>query len=401
MLIRLGRLPRSPREVPPAIRPSRTSWPSDDIRVPDALRRVPGIERDPQAEDAAYQAAPLHDFEHVFRGAAVWGFSNQWKALLPMAPRMFGGIRRGHELVKRAAENARSREARSKELNPEQLDQTLRDVAREAGISAIGVARYDERYWFEEFRSKVVGDRVIVVIFEQAWAATQEVPNYHYQGAEFVAYGELYERACELAEVLIQHGYKVAMPDNPSGGHGINIHFAIEAGLGQLGMNGQLLTPHAGSRLRMMTLNTDAPLPFGAPVDFGITGLCEECGVCARNCPSGAIRRRAAMHRGVYKWKINTERCIPVVSQADGCAACMRVCPVQKYGLQPVLDHFDETGEVLGKGTEELEAYEWPLDGQIYGVDDRPRLSRTFMKPKALEGFDPAAQTPPREDAPR
>ena len=378
-----------------AIRLPLEPWPAAQVRVPPDLLRTPGIERDRAAEDAAFAASPIHDFERVFEEAAIWGFSNQWKALLPAAPRMFGGVRRGHERVARARRRPGKRVS-----DPAQLDRLIREAARQAGLSAIGVAPYDERYWFEQDRPHVVGDRVVVLILEQAWEATQQIPNYHFETGEFVAYGELHERTCRVAEALLKHGYKVAVPGNPSGGQGINIHFAVEAGLGQLGLNGQLLTPLAGSRLRMMTINTDAPLPFGAPVDFGVTGLCEQCGVCARNCPSGAIRLRAAMHRGVRKWKISTERCLPVVSQADGCAVCMRVCPVQKYGLQTVLDHYAETGEVLGKGTDELEAYQWPLDGKVYPAGERPRLTKSFMNPPPLREFDSSEQTPGRAGAP-
>ena len=394
-LLKLGRLPRPPWPLPRAIRPPLQTWPQVSVRVPPDLLRTAGIERDSAAEDAAFAASPIHDFEHVFEDAAIWGFSNQWKALLPTAPRMFGGIRRGHQRVARAMRRPAQR------LNdPSAADRLVREAARKAGLSAIGVAPYDERYWFEQDRQKVVGDRVVVLILEQPWEATQQIPNFHFEKSEFIAYGEVHERACRVAEALVAHGYKVAVPGNPSGGQGINIHFAVQAGLGQLGLNGQLLTPVAGSRLRMMTINTDAPLTFGSPVDYGITGLCEQCGVCARNCPSGAIRLRAAMHRGVQKWKISTERCLPVVSQADGCAICMRVCPVQKYGLQRVLDHYATTGEVLGKGTEELEAYQWPLDGKTYAAGERPRLTKSFMDPPQLRGFDPSRQTPGRGHEP-
>ena len=36
----------------------------------------------------------------------------------------------------------------------------------------------------------------------------------------------------------------------------------------------------------------------------------------------------------------------------------MKVCPIQKYGLPEVMEHYIETGEVLGKGTPNLENYE-------------------------------------------
>ena len=41
-----------------------------------------------------------------------------------------------------------------------------------------------------------------------------------------------------------------------------------------------------------------------------------------------------------------------------GCGICMKVCPIQKFGLQAVMEHYIETGgEILGKGTHQLEGY--------------------------------------------
>src|SRR5262249_25109933 len=133
--------------------------------------------------------------------------------------------------------------------------------------------------------------------------------------------------------------------------------YAVEAGLGQMGANGQLLTPLVGSRCTLMSISTNAPLARDYPVDYGINGLCERCQVCVRRCPRRALPKVRVNWRGVTKYKLITERCLPMVSRYDGCSVCLKVCPVQKFGLKAVLDHYRETGEVLGKGTEELEGY--------------------------------------------
>ena len=35
----------------------------------------------------------------------------------------------------------------------------------------------------------------------------------------------------------------------------------------------------------------------------------------------------------------------------------MKVCPIQRYGMKPVMEYYVETGKILGKGTENLEGY--------------------------------------------
>lgn len=126
------------------------------------------------------------------------------------------------------------------------------------------------------------------------------------------------------------------------------------------------------------TISTNAPLMFGEPVDYGITKICDECRICALRCPPGAIPARRRMYRGVEKAKIDPRRCAPVVASAQGCAVCTKVCPIQKFGLAAVHDHWEKTGKILGKGTDDLEGY-W-FDGVYYGADRRPRLDKTWFE---------------------
>jgi len=94
---------------------------------------------------------------------------------------------------------------------------------------------------------------------------------------------------------------------------------AVAAGLGRLGLNGQLLAPHGGSRVRLNVLTTNAPLLHDEPKDSGIDGVCDRCKICVRQCPVGAITSVRKEHRGITKANINTERCLPLMMQSSGC----------------------------------------------------------------------------------
>ena len=63
----------------------------------------------------------------------------------------------------------------------------------------------------------------------------------------------------------------------------------VAAGLGQLGANGQLLTPHAGARCRLQIITTDAPVTFDEPVDYGFHAFCQVCQVCVNRCPGRRV----------------------------------------------------------------------------------------------------------------
>ena len=137
----------------------------------------------------------------------------------------------------------------------------------------------------------------------------------------------------------------------------------VEAGLGQLGVNGQLLSPRFGSRARLQIILTDAKVTHDKPVDYGIHKFCALCQVCVMRCPGRALDGQKLWYRGIEKNKLNFARCRPVMARYSGCGVCMKVCPVQKYGMKPVMEHYIETGEVLGKGTDNLEGYTLPDKG--------------------------------------
>ncbi|WP_373290035.1 4Fe-4S dicluster domain-containing protein [Longimycelium tulufanense] len=264
------------------------------------------------------------------------------------------------------------------------------------GIPGRG-ARQNANYTFAEYAGRNVGDRVVVCVLEQNYSATQKLPSIVSEQAALSTYGELEDRISALAGWLRASGYR-ARPETFDG-ESIFIYYGVEAGLGQLGLNGQLLTPQAGSRCRLEVLTTDAPLEFDQPVDYGIEGICDRCQVCVRRCPVGAIPASRRDYRGVTKAKLNTKRCLPLVTQVSGCAICMKVCPVQKYGLPAVLAEYDRTGRILGKETDDLEGYDWPLDGKHYGPGAKPRVPDEITRPAGYP-FDPDRTEPPGNTVP-
>jgi len=152
----------------------------------------------------------------------------------------------------------------------------------------------------------------------------------------------------------------------------------VEAGLGQLGACGYLLTPHEGSRCRIMLVTTDANVTYDKPIDYGIHAFCQVCQVCVNRCPGRALMRDKIWWRGLEKNKLYFKRCRPVMARYLGCGICMKVCPIQKYGLQATMEHYAETGQVLGKGTHDLEGYE--LEGKGYfGPGELPVFERNFF----------------------
>jgi ferredoxin len=361
----------------------RGRWQGALPPVPEKLKTVAGIWRIPDEEERVFQENPLHDWSSVHKNAIEWYRRHAWDVFLIMSPRHM----RTNRMMKRLG--AGPRRTPNGRADPKDLKAELLAKAADLGLNAVGVAPFNEKYQYVEQRGAEVGDRMLVGILEERALVASLIPGARAERGISSVNLELSRMCAELAVWLQERGFRAKAYSTP--GPGISIYYAVEAGLGQLGMNGQLLTPAAGSRCRLSLISTDAPLPFDQPADYGIHGICDECQVCVRRCPAGAIPRTRVDYRGVIKSKLNTARCFPVVVQAHGCAVCMKVCPVQKYGLGPVLEEYARSRKILGKDTDELEGYDF--NGRHYGPGERPLLKPSFFKPPGFD-FDASRTTP-------
>ena len=110
------------------------------------------------------------------------------------------------------------------------------------------------------------------------------------------------------------------------------IPIAIEAGIGELGRHGVMLTKELGSALKLTTVTTDLPLAHDKPRDIGADEFCRDCKICAERCPSGAITLgKKKIIRGVEKWAVHAEACFKVWNETGtDCGICIASCPWTK-----------------------------------------------------------------------
>lgn len=105
---------------------------------------------------------------------------------------------------------------------------------------------------------------------------------------------------------------------------------ARDAGLGEIGRMGLLMTPKLGPRVRLAVVTSDIPLEvsnsrnFSSAIDF--CGICKKC---ADICPSRSISFDDRENvDGVLRWKINSESCFTYwCTVGTDCGRCMAVCP--------------------------------------------------------------------------
>lgn len=104
---------------------------------------------------------------------------------------------------------------------------------------------------------------------------------------------------------------------------------AADAGLGELGRLGLLVTRRFGPRVRLAVVTTDLPLQVDKPVAFGVQHFCELCKKCATVCPSGSIDTGTKdVYAGVLKWQTRQDTCYRAWrTQGSDCNLCVKACP--------------------------------------------------------------------------
>lgn len=150
--------------------------------------------------------------------------------------------------------------------------------------------------------------------------AMESALQYVRSGVMAVQVADLIRRLGYRARAHIDGNYRVICP-----------LVARDAGLGELGRMGLLMTPTLGPRVRLAVVTTDLPLAVDGPVpDPPTIDFCLNCRKCAECCPSGAISfvDPERDEHGVSRWKIDSEACFTLWGRmGTDCARCMAVCP--------------------------------------------------------------------------
>ncbi|WP_435216858.1 4Fe-4S dicluster domain-containing protein [Luminiphilus sp. nBUS_07] len=133
--------------------------------------------------------------------------------------------------------------------------------------------------------------------------------------------------AKKVAAWVREQGYQADAVTGPMTGKILMIPPAIACGFGELGKHGSIINKEFGSAFRLSAVLTDAPFASTPPREFGVDDFCSRCRVCENACPPEAITPEKQTVRGVDKWYVDFERCIPYFAETSGCAICIAVCP--------------------------------------------------------------------------
>ncbi|WP_160719601.1 4Fe-4S dicluster domain-containing protein [Isachenkonia alkalipeptolytica] len=104
---------------------------------------------------------------------------------------------------------------------------------------------------------------------------------------------------------------------------------AEDAGLGEIGRHGLLITKEYGPRVRLGVVTTDLPLVADNKESFGIPEFCRLCKRCAQSCPGKAIPSgEQTLIDGEPRWRISDTACYQRWRMlGTDCGICVASCP--------------------------------------------------------------------------
>lgn len=207
--------------------------------------------------------------------------------------------------------------------------------ARELGADLVGITTVTERAVFEG--QEAPHSTAISIGLAMRREEMKHVPQPRAAEEVMRCYRAVSRVAIELAEHIRSLGWPAKAYGNPNSTEILHIPLAIQAGLGELGKHGSMISKEFGSNFRLSAVLTDMPLGTDEPVDIGVEDLCIACRRCVVDCPPDAIFEEKQMVRGESKWYVDFDRCVPYFVKTYGCAICIEVCPWSEPGRGPAL----------------------------------------------------------------
>lgn len=212
--------------------------------------------------------------------------------------------------------------------------ETLKALASEVGIDDIGIAVAqrldDEAAFMDDWINHGLHGNMSYLERNRnlRYDPCQLVPNaqtvivclltYAHSGHDY--HRALKSKLYELEALLIEKGYCTALDTQNKfcdSAPFLERRWAVEAGLGWIGNNHQLIHPTLGSYVHIGELVITEPVE--APAAKPLQSLCGTCKRCIEACPGQAL--------GLQNW--DARKCKAYITHK--CVICQQVCPFNEH----------------------------------------------------------------------
>ena len=227
-------------------------------------------------------------------------------------------------------------------LSPKEATQRIKGFAKNIGADLVGIAKinpgwiYSQRgeihleNW-DDWGKEIPADHTyaVVVAEEMELAMVGPAPHTPSVMESMKNYAKGAYISTQIAAFIANLGYE-ATANHLRHYTAILPPLAVDAGLGEVGRIGYLITKEFGPRVRLSAVTTNMPLIPDKPVDIGAEHFCTICKKCSTCCPSNSIPSadRPKQVNGTLRWKLNAETCFDYWGKiGTDCCICMKVCP--------------------------------------------------------------------------
>lgn len=223
------------------------------------------------------------------------------------------------------------------ETEPEQITSFIKGWAKKLGAVSCGIAEMQPYHFYtvggrgDRYGKKIVNAHkfAIVVTVGMDKSMIDAAPKASVVMESAQKYMEAGSIAVQIAGFLRNIGYDARA--HIDGNYEVICPLvARDAGLGEIGRMGLLMTPELGPRVRIGVVTTSLSLmPDQNRHNMGVQDFCSKCKKCADACPSNAIpfgeKKKIG---GIMRWQIQAEACFTLwCDMGTDCGRCIAVCP--------------------------------------------------------------------------
>ena len=210
------------------------------------------------------------------------------------------------------------------------------------GASSIGYTKVPSRWVFQN--KAIVFDNAIVLSMEMDKDGIDSAPKIAFMKTVMETYRDLGRIANKIAALLRKYGYG-AHAGHPLMGMALYPPLAQMAGLGWIGLNGIIITPEHGPRIRLAAVFTsieDLPVCDHNEHEW-VAEYCATCKVCIKKCPPKAFYETPINHGNGQITYVEYDLCFPYFGDYYGCSVCVSVCPFNQIPYIKIKSGFEVT----------------------------------------------------------
>jgi reductive dehalogenase len=220
------------------------------------------------------------------------------------------------------------------------MTEQIKKISNKFGATKVGITEINP-LWI--YSNDLDGSKInipkdckyaIVLAVKMDPSLIKESPNFIACAETGLVYSKMAFCISCVAEYIRYLGYKAIPMGNDTA---LSIPLAIDAGLGELGRHGLLITKKYGPCVRLCKIFTDLPMAVDKPIEFGVRRFCENCRNCAESCEADAIQFEKkpsfkapskSNSKGVLRWAVDHEKCYKFwIKNGGDCSNCIAACP--------------------------------------------------------------------------